>query len=157
LQISCGFNWGSESQQTPADPVTKETPDASSENEIPPVSENWDGTIANEFLTISELKKKHPTEGIYETEGYVVDSVGECNCSPGARCKCDPASITISEEQQIPRSDTLNEKELRILVNPDAISGGEKYRFKIRAHDYSSDGEPLDEVFYVAHKPTESD
>ncbi|NNE99363.1 MAG: hypothetical protein HKN25_10130 [Pyrinomonadaceae bacterium] len=133
---------------------TKKTPEPTT---TPPLvtetnASRWEKATAKEFLTISELKKKNPRDGVYETEGYIVDSVSKCNCPPDQKCKCDPASITISEVFEIPKSRDLGEKEIRILTDPKGLSGDQKYRFKIEIPESCSDGEKIDEVFLVAYR-----
>ncbi|NNE99364.1 MAG: hypothetical protein HKN25_10135 [Pyrinomonadaceae bacterium] len=134
---------------------TSSTPQAESSS-VKKNAARWDDTTANEFLTISELKKKKPTDTIYETEGYVVDSY-ECDCSPisGAFmfCKCPPDSITISERTQLAQYGELGKMEIRVHTNPDGFSRGRKYRFKVRILESDYNEKVAQQVDLVAFQP----
>jgi hypothetical protein len=117
-----------------------------------PDNKNWDKEDANEFLIISELKKKNPKEGIYETAGYMVGSVPECVCPPGYDCDCAAPSITISERNQKANPDELGDSEIRILTNPKEFKQDQKYRFKVSIPEWESASDPLNEVLLVAYR-----
>ncbi|MEZ5426259.1 MAG: hypothetical protein R2747_08345 [Pyrinomonadaceae bacterium] len=111
-------------------------------------SKIWNETATKGFLTISELRQKHPATGIYETEGFIVDT-SKCKCPPGAMCKCAPDSITVAEGDKIPEK----EKSIRILTDPDNFRRQRKYGFKIKIADDESADEPNEVFFLMAYQP----
>ena len=150
---ACSY-FGSTSDSQPA--TTQESTDAERIDEQKRARENekrWNEATAKESLSISALKKKNPKGGIYETEGFVVDSY-KCPCdSHGAFlrfCKCDPDSLTIAENTGENRGATL-----KILTDPSDFNHGEKYRFKIKIPETRYKDEEGNEVFLVAYRPSD--
>ncbi|NNF00409.1 MAG: hypothetical protein HKN25_15420 [Pyrinomonadaceae bacterium] len=135
---------------------TKATPEikTSSPSSEEKNAARWKETTAKEFLKISDLKKKNPKEGIYETEGYIVGSVPVCDCPPEVDCDCDSPSITISEQNQ-PRKESRvldGPREITIFTNPEGFKLGQKYRFKIEIPEKDSASEPIYYVDLVAYR-----
>ncbi|MEZ5344533.1 MAG: hypothetical protein R2681_03160 [Pyrinomonadaceae bacterium] len=146
FSASCENGPDQSSGRTNAEPVTTETQRA---------GKKWELVSAKEFLKISDIKKKRLPAGVYETEGYVIDSVPECECPPDAQCDREAASITISEQNKQSASDKLSLADLRILTDPKEFERGRKYKFKIKMTEYDFDDDPRGEffyVFYVAHR-----
>ena len=114
----------------------------------------WKETSALEFLKISALKKKNPGSGVYETEGYVVKTVGVCDCPPGAKCDCENPSITISEKNQPPKESQLLDAphEITIDTNPEGFKLGQKYRLKIEIPERDTPSEPIYYAELVAYR-----
>jgi hypothetical protein len=139
---SCATQETSENE-TASTPPTERTPDKNI----------WKKTVAKEFLTISELKKKKPADGIYETEGYVVDSY-KCVCPPDRLCKCPVDSITISEKDKfISQNSNLSDREIKVATaSPEDFKKGQKYRFKVESHFEKNQSEEFKMVYLVAYQ-----
>ena len=137
------------------DSVNDKTPGEKEIIENPTVENPWDKTVAKETLSISELKKKNPKDGIYETVGYVVDIYAKCDCPPDMLCKCPAPHIVISEENIFSASRGLNDKELKIETspfNPGDFETGKKYRFKVKNEYGSIHDQKLESAELVAYK-----
>ena len=147
LVISCGISESPEAE-TPSTPEIKvNTPE-----EIDANSKLWDKTTTKGYLPISKLKRQKQNGAIYETEGYIVDSVSKCNCPPDKKCDCEAVSITISEQNKKRHSRELGETEIVIFTDPEKFRSDQKYRFKIRIEDDESDSEPLLNAYLIAYR-----
>ncbi len=145
--ISCGIS-ESPKAETPSTPEIK----VNTTEEIDANSKLWDKTTAKAYLPISKLKRQKSNGAIYETEGYIVDSVPICDCPPDYDCDCNTASITISEQNKKWHSKELGETEILIFTDPEKFRSDQKYRFKIRVEKDELDSEPRQYVDLIAYR-----
>lgn len=116
-------------------------------NENLPDPKIWENTATKGFLTISELRKKNPGVGNYETEGYVIDS-NICECPGNANCTCPPSTITVSEQNDSQSKEQI----IQIITHSDGFRRNQKYGFKIEISEENPASETLNNVFLLAYQ-----
>lgn len=122
------------------------------EKEDPIIEQNLDKNIAGKSVKISELNEQKPSEGVFETKGFVA-KISVCPaCPPNAQCKpCMKDNIIISEENKILETYDLTEKEMIIFTNKArSFEVGEEYIFKFKITDKKTTSSKLNDVELIS-------
>lgn len=103
-------------------------------------------------MTISELNKENPSEGIFETKGFVTKIYTCPPCPPDAQCKpCMRENIIISEENNNLESYDLTEKKMIIFTNKaKTFSNGKEYKFKVKIVDGKTTSAKLNDAELIS-------
>ena len=112
--------------------------------------------LRNKIVKIHEIKQQKGKLGIYQTEGYVVNSYICPPCPPRAECKpcMMRTNIVISEDNKTLNTYQLTDKDLIVFTKDASVfQAGKKYIFSIKVTGEKTTSEPLNDVELVEYKP----
>ncbi len=109
---------------------------------------------AGDFISISEINRKNPDSGVFETRGFIAKIYTCPPCPPDAQCKpCMKDNIVISEENKNLETYDLTEKELVVSTSEaKTFSKGKEYKFTIKLTDGKTTAADLNDIKLIGYK-----